>query len=213
MNTALTNPFDAVVKEYDQWFDDNRYTFLSELEAIRFFLPKQGEGVEIGAGTGRFAMELRIKYGIEPSGNMAALAKQRGIEVIVGNAENMPYKDGSFEFAIMVAVDPFVQDILQVYCEIHRILRKDGKLIVGTLHKEGDVAKKYMSITDSEVYKNACFHTVSETTRQLKSAGFSIKNTCQTLLTIHPHKVEKPIPGHDRGSFVAIEAIKKTDNE
>ena len=208
MIITKTNPFDPIAKEYDQWFDENKNTFLSELEAVKYFLPKQGKGVEIGVGTGRFAMEIGIKYGIEPSEAMATLAKQRGIDVIIGNAENMPYDNESFDYAIMVAVDPFIEDIEKVYREIFRILKSGGKLIIGTLHKEGPVAKKYMGMIDSEVYKSAQFHTISETIEQLKKSGFSAFNTCQSLFNIHPEKIEMPIPEHDKGSFVAIEAIK-----
>jgi len=209
MNLTATNPFNAIAKEYDQWFDDNKYTFLSELEAVKHFTPKQGHGVEIGVGTGRFAMNLGIKYGIEPSEPMANIAKQRGIDVIIGNAENMPYANESFDYAIMVAVDPFVENIELVYREIYRVLKTGGKLIIGTLHKEGAVAQKYMGMTDSEVYKSAQFHTVSETIEQLKTSGFSTFNTCQSLFSIQPEKIETPIQGHDKGSFVAIEANKE----
>ena len=114
MNAITINPFDPIAKEYDQWFDENKNTFLSELEAVKYFLPKQGKGVEIGVGTGRFAMEIGIKYGIEPSEAMATLAKQRGIDVIIRNAENMPYDTESFDYAIMVAVDHLLK-ILKKY--------------------------------------------------------------------------------------------------
>ena len=203
------NPFEPIAKEYDQWFDDNKYTFLSELEAVKYFLPKQGQGIEIGIGTGRFAYELGIKYGIEPSKAMASIAIKKGINVIIGNAEVLPYENESFDYAIMVAVDPFVQDIEQVYREIFRILKRGGKLIVGTLHKEGAVAQKYMNMTDSKVYENAMFHTVLETMQQLENATFSEFNICQTLFEIHPQIIEMPISGYDKGSFVAIEAFKK----
>jgi len=208
MNTLNTNPFDLIAKEYDQWFDDNKNTFLTELEAVKYFLPKRGKGLEIGVGTGRFAMELGIKYGIEPSEPMADIAKQRGIDVIIGTAENLPYDTESFEYAIMIAVDPFVENIGQVYREIFRILKSGGKLIVGTLHKNGLVAQKYMEMTENEVYKNAHFHTISETIKQLELSGFSGFNTCQTLFEMQPGAIEIPIPGHDKGSFVAIEALK-----
>jgi ubiquinone/menaquinone biosynthesis C-methylase UbiE len=208
MNTKETNPFDLIAKEYDQWFDDNKSTFHSELKAIKYFLPTHGNGVEIGVGTGRFASELGIGQGIEPSENMAMLAKERGIEVIIAKAEKLPYKNENFDFAIMVAVDPFVEDIKKVYREASRILKAGGQLIIGSLHKDGDVARKYMSITDSEVYKSANFHTVAETIQQLSWAGFSDFKTCQTLFSTSPSEVETPETGHDKGSFVVIEANK-----
>ena len=208
MNTIENNPFDPIAQEYDQWFDENKNTFYSELEAIKYFLPTQGKGVEIGVGTGRFASELGIEQGVEPSASMAMFAKQRGIEVIISKAEKLPYENESFDFAIMVAVDPFVEDIEKVYSEISRILKTGGRLIAGSLHKDGDVARKYMGMTDSEVYKSANFHTVAETIQQLTLAGFSDFKTCQTLFSICPTEVETPESGHDKGSFVAIVAIK-----
>lgn len=208
MNFIATNPFDPIAKEYDHWFNENSSVFLSELEAVKCFVPKHGNGIEIGVGTGRFASELGIKHGIEPSKKMAEIARQRGIDVKIGVAENLDYANESFDFAIMVAVDPFVQDIQKTYNQIFRILRKGGKLIVGTLHKDGEVAKRYMAMKDSEVYKHAKFHTVEETIFQLKTSGFGGFRTCQTLIEINQNKVEKPIPLHDKGSFVAIEALK-----
>jgi len=208
MEIVKNNPFNTVAKEYDQWFDSNESIFFSELEAVKYFMPKYGEGIEIGVGTGRFASELGIKQGVEPSEQMAEIARERGIEVKIGIAENLEFADESFDFVIMVAVDPFVNDIQKTYHEIFRIIRKGGKLIVGTLHKDGEVAKKYMAMKDSEVYKSAKFHAVDETINQLKTSGFGGFRTCQTLIEMNQNKIEKPVPLHDKGSFVAIEALK-----
>lgn len=202
------NPFDDIALEYDQWYDEYRTTFLSDLVALKQFLPDVGKGIEIGTGTGRFAHELGIKEAIEPSENMAEIARSRGIRVTIGEAENLPYDDDSYDYALMVSVDPFVRDIYKVYGEIFRILKPGGKLIVGTLHRDGAVAQKYMAMTDSEVYKNAQFHTIPETLHQLETSGFKGLDTCQTLFEIHPSQVDTPIPGYHKGSFVVVEAIK-----
>lgn len=208
MTMTKTNPFDKIAEEYDQWYVDHKFSFLSELAAIKYFVPHSGVGIEIGVGTGRFAVELGIKHGIEPSTAMAAMAKDRGIDVLISKAESIPLPGKSFDFAIMVAVDPFVDDIEQVYHEIFRILKPGGKLVVGTLHRDGAKAQKYMGMTDNEVYMNARFHTVPETIHQLEKSGFSGFQICQTLFAMHPDIVEKPISGYDRGSFIAIEAMK-----
>lgn len=210
MNKTKTNPFDAIVNEYDQWYVDHKFSFLSELEAIKYFVPVSGVGIEIGVGTGRFAVELGIKIGVEPSEAMATMAKQRGVDVLISKAESIPLPGKSFDFAIMVAVDPFVDDIDQVYHEIFRILKSGGKLVVGTLHRDGVKAQQYLKMTDNEVYKNAHFHTVAETMSQLKKCGFSGFETCQTLFAVHPDIIEKPLPGYDQGSFIAIEAIRSS---
>lgn len=208
MTTNAQNIFDSKALEYDQWFEKNRNIYLSELEAIKVFMPGKGKGIEIGVGTGRFASQTGIKYGIDPSGAMSSLARKRGIQVTTGYAEDLPFSDESFDFAIMVTVDCFLNDLKKAYREANRILTKEGRIIIGMLHRDGAIAQKYMNKKESGVYQNANFHTVNETIDVLKACGFSHFNTCQTLFSMNPEGVETPKPGHDQGSFVAIEAIK-----
>jgi len=55
------NIFDIYPKEYDNWYEENKFAYLSEIEALKKVIPEKGEGLEIGVGTGRFAQPLRIK--------------------------------------------------------------------------------------------------------------------------------------------------------
>lgn len=57
----MSGIFDRYYKRYDAWYGRNRYTYLSELRAIRKFLPRKGKGLEIGVGTGRFAGPLKTQ--------------------------------------------------------------------------------------------------------------------------------------------------------
>jgi hypothetical protein len=82
--------FDKNVNQYEQWFIDYPFAYVSELHAVRSLMPTTGGGIEIGVGTGRFAAPLVIRKGIEPSKAMAAFAVRKGIEVLPGVAENNP---------------------------------------------------------------------------------------------------------------------------
>ncbi len=62
-----TTAFDDQISEYDDWFEKYPDLYLAELEAVRGFIPASGSGVEIGVGTGRFAVPLGISVGVEPS--------------------------------------------------------------------------------------------------------------------------------------------------
>jgi hypothetical protein len=64
---AKTKPFDEYASQYEDWFERNKFAFESELRAIREQLPKSNNGIEIGVGSGRFAVPLGIKIGIDPS--------------------------------------------------------------------------------------------------------------------------------------------------
>ncbi|MDP8299697.1 MAG: SAM-dependent methyltransferase, partial [Candidatus Tantalella remota] len=75
----MSTVFDELYKRYDAWYDENRFAYLSELEAVRKVLPEEGYGLEIGVGSGRFAAPLGIAKGIDPSKKMVELARERGV--------------------------------------------------------------------------------------------------------------------------------------
>jgi len=99
---ARIEPFEKHPLRYEQWFDKHKFAYESELQAIRKLLPQGGNGLEIGVGSGRFAVPLGIKLGIEPSSKMMQIALRRGIEVIGGVAESLPFRNLQFDFALMV---------------------------------------------------------------------------------------------------------------
>lgn len=81
------SPFGKYSLEYVKWFDDHPFAFQSEFNAIRKFIPAEGTGIEIVAGTGRFAHVLHIPIGVEPSKSMASIARSIRIKVIKAFAE------------------------------------------------------------------------------------------------------------------------------
>jgi hypothetical protein len=99
---ACIEPFEKYTHLYEAWFEQNRYAYESELEAIRELIPVHYNSVEIGVGSGRFAIPLGIKRGLEPSARMVRIAKQRGIIVDIGIGENLPYDNAQFDLALMV---------------------------------------------------------------------------------------------------------------
>ena len=120
-----TTLFDAAVKDYDAWFDTHPHAHQSELEAIRELIPKSGIGIEIGVGTGRFAVPLGIKLGIDPGARMLKVAESRGIKVINGTGEDLPLVDESMDYVLMVTTLCFLDDVEQAFGEIYRVLRAD----------------------------------------------------------------------------------------
>jgi hypothetical protein len=49
---AANAAFDAHADDYDAWFDRHAATYVSELLALRPFVPLEGHGLEIGVGSG-----------------------------------------------------------------------------------------------------------------------------------------------------------------
>ena len=199
--------FNQFAREYDHWFVENSFAYLSEVEAIRRFIPDTGLGVEIGAGTGRFSIPFGIKIGIEPSDGMARLAQSRGLFIIRALAEELPFADGTIDYVLMVTVICFLTDLPTAMKEIRRVLKPGGRLIIGFIDRESPLGRNYESMKDSSrFYKWATFYSVSQVMDVLTAIGFSDFQVCQTLFT-NPGDMVRCDPvceGHGEGSFVVL---------
>ena len=159
---AKIRPFEEHTDQYEKWFEVNNFAYESELEAIKRVLPEKGIGMEIGVGSGRFAGPLGIKFGVEPSGKMREISKQRGIEIINGLAEALPYKDCQFDYALMVTTICFLDDIETALKEAYRVIKSGGYLIIGFVDKESSLGKQYLAHKkESLFYEIATFYSVN----------------------------------------------------
>jgi ubiquinone/menaquinone biosynthesis C-methylase UbiE len=208
---AKTKPFDEHASEYEQWFDDNYYVFRSELEAIRRVLPTGEKGMEIGIGSGIFAVPLGIKEGVEPSQPMRKKANERGIYPVDGVAEELPFADKSYDYALMVTTICFVDDIKKAFEEARRILKENGNLIIGFVDKNSPVGKSYIKNKNKSLfYKDAVFYSTEEVYRYLWETDFAIEKTYQTVFGMLDEitKKQECLSGYGKGSFVVIKARK-----
>ena len=139
------NPYQSYAKLYDKWFDKNRWVYEAELRAIRSLIPRKRCSLEIGAGTGRFAVPLEIRIGIEPAESMRKIARQRGINVLGGKAECLPFKDSSFELVLMVTVICFVNDIYKTFKESLRVLVEGGSIVIGMIDRGSPLGQLYLN--------------------------------------------------------------------
>jgi len=208
---AKTAPFDNHLPEYEQWFTDNHFAFLSEIEAIRKVLPTHGKGIEIGIGSGIFALPLGIKEGCDPSAVMREKAVERGISAIDGIAENLPYKNGSIDFVLLVTTICFVDDVNKTFQEINRVLKPGGAAIVAFVDKNSPVGKVYLQEKEKSIfYKDANFFSTEEICKFLWGNGFIIDKTYQTLFGElgEIREMQQPEISSGKGSFVVIKAKK-----
>jgi SAM-dependent methyltransferase len=206
------NAFDNNVDQYEQWFVDYPLAYVSELRAVRELLPANSNGIEIGIGTGRFAAPLGITRGIEPSRPMAELAKKKGIEVIPGVAERLPFRDGEFGFALMVTTVCFLDDRDMAFQEVHRVLKPGGSFIIGFVDRDSPLGQEYLKRKDkSAFYKDATFYTTKDIVAALEQAGFGGFEYRQTLFQPLDEMAEvEPVKeGYGKGSFVVVRAVKK----
>ena len=200
------------VENYEKWFVENNFLFASEIEALKQLVPLSGEGIEIGVGTGIFAIELGVNQGLEPSKEMRAKAIERGINVMDASAEKMLISDERYDFALMITVDCFLEDVLKAFRETHRILRSNGCFIIAFLDRETTLGKIYEGKKDTSAsYKNANFHSAEEIENYLKLAGFVIEERRQTVFELE-NRPQDIKAGVGEGLFAVIKAKKTGQN-
>ncbi len=205
------SPFELYTTQYDTWFERNKFVYESEICAIKKVLPKNKHGLEIGIGSGRFAVPLSIKTGIEPSANMRKIAEKRGLEVFEGVAENLPFDNFQFDFALMVTTICFLDNIEQAFQEVYRVIKQDGCFIIGFVDKNSPVGKIYLQHKHENVfYRDAVFYSVDEVIFCLKKIGFKNFIFYQTIFrSLKDIKKSEPIKkGYGNGSFIVIKAEK-----
>ena len=208
---AKTRPFDEHIDKYEHWFEVNKYAYESELQAIKTLLPAIGDGVEIGVGSGLFSKPFGIKFGVEPSATMREIAQKRGIEVVDGIGEALPYEDSRFDFALMITTICFLDDVEAAMKEAYRVVKPGGSLIIGFVDKNSTLGKLYLEQkNESLFYGIATFYSVDEVIFYLKKAGFKNYKFTQTIF--HPLNEIKSIEpikkGYGEGAFVVVRAIK-----
>ena len=205
------DPYKGRAEKYDRWYDDYKYAYQCELDAIRKLIPKTGVGLEVGVGTGRFAKPLNITYGVEPSKAMREFARAQGLEVIEGAAEDLPYEDKRFDFVLIVAVLHLMDDPAKAMQECFRVIKAGGALVIGFFDRESHLGKKYsQKWTDDEHHKTPLFFTPEELIDLLTRTGFANFQFYQTLFR-DPEILESPDPvtyGYGEGAFVVVRAVK-----
>jgi SAM-dependent methyltransferase len=209
------SPFDEAAQSYDAWFDgEGKVIFESELQALRQVLPTLPRPwLEVGAGSGRFAAALGIEAALEPAAGLTRLASGRGVAIALGVGERQPFAAQSFGTAFLITTLCFVDWPLSLLRETHRVLKPEGKLVLGIIPADSPWGRLYEEKKQQghHLYRQASFLRYSETIRLLERGDLSIERIVSTL-TAPPGQVthvEAPVPGFQPGAgFVVLVAGK-----
>ncbi len=218
--------FEEEAADFDSWFENNKNVFESEFKAEEELMLDPEDAVSIGVGSGLFASRLGIKHGVEPAKGMAELAREKGIKVMRGRAEDLPIEDQEYETALMSTVLSYVDDAQEAVNEAFRILKSGGHVVISFLPKEGSYTMLYdlaimkgkhdLEISPECPYplkfiKGSRWLSTERVTELMKNAGFKDLKYVQTL-TKHPkytnEEVEEPIEGYKKGDYVVIRGEK-----
>jgi SAM-dependent methyltransferase len=93
--------------------------------------------LEVGCGPGDMAARVAVELGIEVvaldiSPRMVELTQARGIDAQVGDVQELPFADGSFDCAVAAWMLYHVPDLDRGLAELARVLRPGGRLVATT---------------------------------------------------------------------------------
>lgn len=213
------NPFDETAASYDAWFDSEkgRLIFDREVDCLRLvMLPISGRWLEVGVGTGRFAVALGVTDGIDPSDAMRSLAEHRGVRTVNAVGECLPYGDRSFDGVLMTTTLCFIGEPVKAFEECCRVLKDTGRLVVGLIPAGSPWGRLYAhkAAKGHPIYSAATFHVPEEIIGLAARTGFELKEARSCLLSL-PESIggaEQPQDGIiTEAGFVAMAFTKAGD--
>jgi len=134
----------AAAARYDAWFETAAGGYARELEnelLMRAVGDLGGARVlDVGSGTGLhlelFAATGGRGVGLEPSRDMMTRAQKRlggrGVGLVQGRAEALPFRDDAFDVVAMITSVEFVADARAAFAEAARVC--SGRLVVAVLN-------------------------------------------------------------------------------
>jgi ubiquinone/menaquinone biosynthesis C-methylase UbiE len=169
--------FDEYANKYDKWFDTPEGKIVKKFELellLKFINPRKGKSMlEIGIGTGLFAMEFRkmgmAVSGIDPSEEMMKIAQSRGFEVKKGVGENIPFEDNSFDVTLAMTSIEFSREPAKFVKEMKRVTKPGGNVVVAALNLLSlyGIERRIRGIFEKNVFTKAHFYTFWELKRLL----------------------------------------------
>lgn len=237
-----TTGFDLFANDYDTWFGDNQSLLESEVRLLAHIWPEPApkKVLSVGCGTGLFEtilardFDITITDGVEPAEAMAELARTRGMNVTVGDAETTDLGEQRYDMLLFNGSISYIEDLELVFERAYNALRPGGYLLSVDVPRESGFGILYclaaqlgtwehplmQDVAPAAPYpipfvQSAHWHSTPERIQALENQRFKVLRSAQTLFTNPVHAgehVEEPRDGHDAGGYVAILA-QRTDGK
>ncbi|MCJ7565472.1 MAG: methyltransferase domain-containing protein [Candidatus Aminicenantes bacterium] len=171
--------------------------------------------LDVGCGTGHFSQPLvreNFIVGIDFSPNMLAFARNKGLAVVQGPAENLPFKSGSFDVVFANSVIQLIPDGSGFLMELVRAVRPGGRIIISTIN-DGNVALAVLRRVERKKYRHFRLYPFDELKALVAAAGGEMRTS---LFLYFPFGRTRTIHGHEGlgvsprrfATSVVVEAVR-----
>lgn len=213
--------FNRDAGRYDAWFDSERgkALFASEVLCLRRLsadLPRPW--LEVGVGTGRFAEALGIEVGVDPARGALEYADRRGVCVVRGVGQELPFDGGDFGAVFVIVTICFADDPEGLLRETARVAGEKGAVVMGVVPAGSLWGQLYSEKgrAGHDFYSQARFFNLNELEGLAESAGLRIERCVSTLFQRpagNSFEIEQPREGrYDEAGFVAVLCRARTQS-
>lgn len=168
--------YDKEAATYDDWFKTPQGKFMDKLESelvIEMLKPLPGTRIlDVGCGTGNMSVQLAklgcTVIGIDVSENMLLKAHQKGKDLPVHfekmNASNLNFLTDYFDAVVSVTAFEFIKYPEAAFCEMLRVVKPNGSIVVGTLNKNSKWGELYSSVEfrKKTIFRRACLRSKND---------------------------------------------------
>ena len=228
--------YDLIAAVYDsQRFGCRCGSILNEVELsiARRLVARDGEVLDVGAGTGRFAAtvagESSRTVALDPSSRMLSISAAKGdqsdpfkqVSYVIGDGAFLPFTSGSFDAVISVKVLSHFGDIDPFVSEMSRVLRSGGQLIVDVSTPLAELYGHVIRNPSIQSYEDY-FHPLREVERAFQKHSVEISRRVRysalPLSFVHlalcprsdviPTSLLRLVIGANHGLLTLVEGIK-----
>jgi ubiquinone/menaquinone biosynthesis C-methylase UbiE len=153
---------------------------LSRGRALVFDRPATGTMLEIGAGTGKNLAHYpdgTLVIATDLSSGMLARAREKAahgsgrVRFVVTDAEDLPFRDGSFDRIVATCVFCTVPDPVRGFREARRVLRPGGEMVLLEHMRPGGRLGRLFDLLDPVMSRLMGPHINRRTLENIRQAG------------------------------------------
>jgi demethylmenaquinone methyltransferase/2-methoxy-6-polyprenyl-1,4-benzoquinol methylase len=173
--------FESIAKYYDFF---TKVLMMGTYSRVRESIVSLGDdelALDLCCGTGYVTGYIRARkvVGLDLTSGMLEVNRSKnrntaGIELIQGDAYNLPFKENSFDTVYFTLASHEFRNIVPILLGVHRILKRGGKVVIYDIFKpDNPLLKAYMVFVRHVVEFGKCWiYDLEEWRNLLNHTGF-----------------------------------------